>query len=435
MSTIIRSAWPLFFGIAMVMMGTGLQGTLLGIRATIEGFSTPLTGLIMSFYYGGFLAGSILAPKLVQSVGHIRVFTALASLASTTALLHGLFVDPVVWVLARVIAGFCIAGLYIVVESWLNDLSTNENRGKILGVYLLTFYGAMVVGQYMLFLAAPEGIELFILISILISLALLPISLSKRPAPDFEAPKPTGIREVYAASPLGVVGVILSGIGGGVIFGMAPVYAMQTGMEINEIAHFMAVFVLGGMCAQLPIGLLSDRISRRMMIVIIAAATCVTAVICFLAADHTGWLYIAFFLMGGAALSIYGLCVAYTNDHLEREQFVGASATLILVNGGSAFSGPFIASLFMGLFGPASFFLLVGLVYSGIVLFAFHRSRMRPAVPVSDQSHFVSMPIRGTTISAQIAEETAPAAATESATVAAAPPTDARKPDKPAGTP
>ena len=406
MKSLFQSTWPLFFGITLIMIGNGLQGTLLGVRAEIEGFDTATTGLIMSLYYGGYLAGSILAPKLVSNVGHIRVFTALASLASTTALFHGLFADPVVWAISRIIAGFSFAGLYIVVESWFNALSTNENRGKILGAYMLTFYGAMVAGQYLLNLAPAEKIELFILISILISIALVPISLSKRPAPDFEAPTPTGPKSVYKASPLGTIGVIISGTASGIIFALAPVYAIQMDLETAQIANFMALFVMGGMLAQLPLGLISDKVGRRKLIMGASLLAGAAAGACYLVSDDIELLYIAFFVLGMPALSIYGLCVAYTNDYLDNDQYVGASATLILLGGCGAFAGPFIASMIMQAFGTEALFLMLGFIYSAILTVGIQRAIVRDQVPIEEQAHFISVPPRATPIAAQIAEET-----------------------------
>jgi len=404
---ILQKAWPLFLGITLLMIGNGLQGTLLGVRATLEGFSTATTGLIMSLYYGGYLTGSILAPKLVKNVGHIRVFAALASLAAVTTLIHGSLVDPYVWGAARALTGFCFAGLYIVIESWMNDLSTNKTRGMILSTYLLTFYGAMVIGQYLMNVASPEDIELFILTSILISLALLPISLSSRPAPKFEAPHPTGMREVYKASPLGTVGIFFSGLGNGIFFTLGPVFALQSGMNVGQIAAFMAAYSLGGMVAQVPLALLSDKFERRTLIILISASAAVLGLLCFVTEGLIPFLYYIFvFIYGCCALSIYGVCSAYTNDHLKREQFVGASAALILINGCGALSGPFLASLVMTGLGERSFFPLLATVYIVTCLFALHRSRVRPAVPVSEQQgRIVSPPQSATPVYARIAED------------------------------
>lgn len=405
MKTVLKTAWPLFFGITLLMIGNGLQGTLIGVRATMEGFSTATTGMIMSLYYAGYLGGSVFVPRLVKNVGHIRVFAALASLASVTTLLHGVLVDPVIWGGARILTGFCFAGLYIVIESWMNDISTNANRGKILGAYLLIFYGAMVLGQYLMNVAPPEEVELFVVTSILISLALLPISLSSRPAPKFEAPHPTGLKEVYKASPLGVTGIFFAGLGNGIFFTLGPVFALQSGMSVSGIANFIAVFAMGGVVAQMPLGLLSDKVERRKIIILISLLAAVFTLLCFLFTDLGLLLYVLVFLYGCAALSIYGICAAYTNDHLEREQYVGASAALILISGSGALAGPLTASLVMTAYGKEAFFPLLAAIYGAIYLFALYRSRVSPPVPVEKQASGTALQPPSSAVIAQVAED------------------------------
>jgi len=401
----LQSSWPLFLGLTLLMIGSGLQGTLLGVRATIEGFGTTTTGMIMSLYYAGYVAGSVFGPRLVSAVGHIRVFAAMASLASITSLLHGMFVDPIFWGLIRILTGFSFAALYIVVESWMNDIATKKNRGKILALYLLTFYGAMMAGQYLLNFAAPETIELFVLASVLVSIALLPISLSTRPAPDFQAPVRLKIPELYRISPLGVGAVAMSGMGTGIFFTIAPVYAMNAGMAIAGLAVFMMVFNLGGALFQLPLGALSDRFGRRMIIILVAAATALLSLACFALADTPLYLYIALLLFGGFSLSIYPIAAAYTNDHLEREQYVSASASLILIGGAASFLGPMSAALVMSLFGNDAFFPLLAGLYLIIALFAAYRTTQAEALPVDEQVNFVNLPPRASFVSTQIIED------------------------------
>ena len=207
----------------MIMLGNGLQASLLGIRAAAEQFTTETTGLIMSGYFLGFLAGAVITPRIVGNVGHVRVFAALASTASTAALVHAVFVDPLVWGVMRCATGFCYAGLYIVAESWLNDRSTNETRGSMLSVYMVVVLGGIAGGQFLLNLSDPNSFVLFVLASVLVSLALVPISVSVGPAPDFSAPTPVGIRALYRTSPLGVVGCLGVGVANGAIFSMGAV--------------------------------------------------------------------------------------------------------------------------------------------------------------------------------------------------------------------
>ncbi len=401
----LKNLWPLFLGLFLIMVGNGLQGTLLGVRASIEEFSTLTIGLIMSLYYGGFLAGSILAPRLVKNVGHIRVFAAMASLASAVTLLHGLFVDPWIWVFARVISGFSFAALYIVIESWLNDASTNNIRGKILGSYLLTFYIGMLVGQYMLYLAPADAIDLFVMISILISCALLPVSLSRRPAPDFSAPEPIKIREVFQASPLGTTGVVLGGLGVGLLFSIGPVYALQIGMDITQIPHFMAFLIIGGVFGPVPVGLLSDRFSRRTIIIGLSAGAFLSSLFCLLVSGDIYLLYFGLFCLGVTSLSIYGVCAAYAQDHMPREKMVGTNALLILLNGSASFISPFLTSLFMVLLGPPAFLGFCAATFLALFLFALYRTSQSPGITLDEQSDMLAMPQRSTTIVAQIAEE------------------------------
>lgn len=405
MFRILTSSWPLFFGLALIMVGNGLQGTLLGVRATMEEFDTTAIGLIMSLYYFGFLAGSYYVPKLVSKVGHIRVFTALASLASATVLLHGLYPEPWLWAIVRAFTGFAYAGLYIVVESWFNNMSTNKTRGKIFGLYQIVGFGGMAIGQYFLNFADPGDIHLFIITSILVSIALLPISLSSRPAPEFDEPDHLSLKRLYVISPLGLVGAFAVGIGTAAIFGIGAVYATEMGMTLPQISTFMAIFIVGGVFFQMPIAWLSDRYDRRFVIIGIAFLTCIVSVLCFLVSQSPYLLNAAFFFLGGLSLSIYGLSMAHINDHLTPRQYVAASSSAILVNGVGAAAGPLVITIFMSLFGTASFFPLIGAVFAGLCIYGLYRTRKRDAVPLDEQGDHMQMPLRPTPISMTITEE------------------------------
>ena len=307
MLRILTTSWPLFFGLALIMIGNGLQGTLLGVRATLEDFDTATIGIIMSLYYIGFLAGSYYVPKLISQVGHIRVFTALASLASTTVLLHGLYPEPFFWGLIRAFTGFAYAGLYIVVESWLNNMSTNKTRGTLFGIYQVIGFGGMVIGQFLLNVSDPSLINLFVITSILVSVALLPISLSSRPAPDFDEPDHLSLKRLYVISPLGLIGSFAVGIGTGTVFGIGAVYASNIGMTLPQISTFMALYISGGVAAQIPVGWFSDRYDRRVVIIVVALLAIITSAACFFVSDNPYILNMVFFVLGGLSLSIYGL--------------------------------------------------------------------------------------------------------------------------------
>lgn len=227
------------------MLGDGLQSTLLGVRASLEGFPTAVTGLIMSTFYLGFLGGAVYAPRFVERVGHIRVFGALASLASAAVLIHGIIVTPVAWSLLRLLSGFCLAGLYIVAESWLNDRATNRTRGQLLSIYMVVTYAGVAGGQLLLNAADPQGLQLFILTSVLISVALVPLLLSAGPAPKFSRQSPLSLRALYTISPLGVVGAFATGMASGALFGFGPVYAESSGLSVSQISFFMTAALLG----------------------------------------------------------------------------------------------------------------------------------------------------------------------------------------------
>lgn len=262
----IRGVWALLFGIALLMLGNGLQGSLLGLRASLEGFGTSVTGLVISAFYVGLLIGAALTPRLVLRVGHIRVFAALASVASAFILLHAVFLSAPVWFVIRLVTGFCFSGLYVVAESWLNQASTNETRGKLLSVYMIISYASMGFGQLLLNLSDPGGFPLFILISVLVSLALVPISLTRTPAPQLETPEPISLKKLYKLSPMGFFGSLGSGLAQGAFFGMGAVYGGLSGLSIAQISLLLSLPLLGLVISQFPIGALSDRLDRRMVL-------------------------------------------------------------------------------------------------------------------------------------------------------------------------
>ncbi|MCB1714971.1 MAG: MFS transporter, partial [Candidatus Competibacteraceae bacterium] len=330
----LRSTWALFLGIALIMLCNGLQGTLLGLRAGLEGFSTSVTGAIMTTYYLGFLAGSQLVPGLVGGVGHIRVFAALASLASSSVLLHTIFVDPWAWGLMRFITGFSYAGLYIVIESWLNERATNETRGQLLSIYMLVSVGAYASGQFLLNLGTPSGFQLFILASVLVSFALVPISLAPIQAPAFEQRERLGLGRLYRASPLGIVGAIGTGVGNGILVSMAAVYGLALDLSVAQITMLAAAIQIGALLLQWPIGHLSDIFDRRLIITIVTFLAGAVALLGIPAEAIGGWvLLLALGLLGGLNLPMYALCIAHTNDHLNPSQMIAASGSLVLANG------------------------------------------------------------------------------------------------------
>ena len=343
----LRASWALLIGIGFMMLGNGLQSTLLGLRATMEGFPTFTTGIMMSGYFIGIFIGSMIAPKLVQRVGHIRVFAALASLASISILVHGIYVSAITWSIMRLITGISYAGLFVVSESWLNDRASNETRGQMLSVYMVVTTIGMGGGQFLLNLSSPMNVDLFILVSIIVSIGLIPILLTARPAPAFASTGKMSLGELYRASPLAVISQGLTGAAQGTVFGLGAVYARQELYDVKLISIFMASFLLGGLIFQWPTGWISDRVNRRVVMIgmsVTAIAACIAAMLL----PKSGPLFFAVIvILGGAVMPMYSLSVAYANDRLKLEQIIPASGGLVMVAGMGLSAGPIIVSFLM----------------------------------------------------------------------------------------
>ena len=389
MIKVIGNCWALFLGLMLIMLGNGLQGSLLGLRAEIEGFSISTIGFVMSGYFVGLIAGSIGVPKIVSRVGHIRTFGALASLASTSILVHLAFPDPWVWWTMRVVTGLALAGIYIVAESWLNDMSDNETRGQLLSVYMLILFGSMAGGQLMLNLAGPDGFQLFVLISVLVSMAVIPILVSVSRAPVFDTIQSVSIVQLYRVSPLGVFGMFASGIATGSIFGVGVLYASAVGLGVAEVSLFMTSVIVGGVGLQYPIGWLSDRIGRRRAIILVCLAGTGAAGAAAVAGSAGWMIFAAGGLVGGLALPLYSLCAAHTNDYLDPQQMVAASGTLVLANGTGSVLGAPLAAVAMDTLGAAAFYQIIAASFALVCLFAIWRSTQREALASEDTGDFV----------------------------------------------
>lgn len=374
----------------VLMLGAGLQSTLLSLRATLEGFPTPVTGVIMSCYYVGYVVGTVIAPPLLRRVGPIRVFAALAAVASVAILIQGVFVNPAAWGAMRGVSGVCFAAIYVVAESWLNDLASRSNRGRLLAVYMVVLYVGLGAAQFLLLLSDPRSPVSFMLVSVLISLAMVPIVISAQPLPKPTVPSKVRIVDLYRDSPLGVVGVIASGLIASIIFSMGPVYARLSGMDTMQVATFMAVSILAAVTTQYPVGRLSDRMDRRTVIagvctLIMLIATSIAA---FPGMAHAMFLSLAA-LFSGFALTLYSLSVSHVNDKLEPEQMVAASSTLLLLNGSAAAIGPTLAGSLMAAFGSTAYFATLAALAGALAIFDLWRKVRRKPVPPSKKGSFI----------------------------------------------
>ncbi len=383
----------LLFGMALLMLGAGLQATLLGVRATLEGFSAFVTGSLLAGYYVGYVGGSIVAPALVHRVGHIRVFAALTALAAATILVQGVFVSAWVWALLRGVSGVCFAGIYVVAESWLNDRADRRSRGALLATYMVVIYAGLGAGQFLLNLADPRGQSLFILIGVLISLAVVPIALTAQRAPDFTLPHRVSFRELLEISPLGTVGAFVSGATTATLLLLGPVYAARSGLDTASVATFMACGILPAIVLQVPLGRLSDRVDRRSVLIAISVSAAVAgAGALLLRGEAPPALFAAVAVYGGLSLTTYAVCLSHINDHLRPEQMIAASATVLLLNGFGSVLGPVLVSAAMELTGPAAFFAGGIAAHAAFALYAAWRKGRTDAITGVGKARFVGAP-------------------------------------------
>ncbi len=397
-TSLLKNTWPLFLGMAFLMLGNGLQGTLISWRATYEGFSPSITGWIMTGYYVGFLAGSLYTPVLISGVGYVRVFAALASLASTAVLIQVLFINPEIWFAMRLLTGFCFAGTYVIVESWLNAASDNKSRGQMLSFYMLVSFAGMAGGQWLLKLAHPSGFALFVLSSILLSLALVPVLIRRTHVPEVATETRISIAKLLSISPAGVFCIFVSAIAHGAMFAMGAVFAVKAGFTVANTALFMSSFIAMGALAQWPLGWLSDQIDRRMVLL---GSGLVATVLCGLllqfGAGHAGF-YIAFAALGGVSLPMYSIAVAHTNDRLNPEQMTGASSTIVLILGIGSLLGPLLAGYLLNTLGSPGFLIHLGVTNFIIAVGMAYSMAKRMAVTRKDQTQYQTLPPRSTGI-------------------------------------
>ncbi len=399
MARTIRTLAALLIAAFFLIVGNGLQGTLLSVRGNMEGFPLVLVGLLMSAYFVGFMAGCQFAPGMVKRVGHIRAFTALASIASAAALAYALAVEPVFWLALRVITGFALAGLYMIIESWINEAVDNEQRGRTLAVYRLVDLSAATIGQAMIALAAPTAFTLFAIVSILISLALVPVAMttSAQPRPITSAKLELG--KLFRISSLAAVGCLAVGGANGAFWAVGAVYVQELGYPVTTVAIFMTTVVIAGALVQMPLGLISDRLDRR--IVVVATAALCSAAGAFLAlvgGASSEMLLYGGFAFGFTAMPIFGLCVAHANDRAEPHEYVTLAAGLLWLYGAGAVAGPVIAPVVMNAFGPKALFIHTSAIYGALVVFGLFRILVRDAAPQKNREAYVSVPRTSPTV-------------------------------------
>ena len=401
MNKVLKNSWALFLGMGFIMMAYGFQGSLLGVRAVREDFSLTATGFMMSGYFVGYFIGASTIPQIISRVGHIRVFAAFASLASLVILMHSILINPFIWFLLRVLTGVSMVCIYTVAESWLNDRSSNKNRGSVLSIYMVILYGTMGIGMFLLNFSKPENFQPFILISVITSAALIPILLTKKKPPKFKKIKAMSLKELYDASPFGMISSLFYGTIQSALFTLLAVYATSMNFTILEISVVTFLLAVSGAIAQFPIGKISDIYDRRKVIVLSTFGAGVFSILSLLVsrqmylpdglATPKTWFYIFFILFSFCSLPMFSLILAHTNDYISKDKFVAAGAGLQFAFGLGAMSGPFLCSLFMDIIGPNGFFIFLFIFHSIIGLFGIYRMKIRATIDNPD-SQFVAMP-------------------------------------------
>ncbi|MGA7983536.1 MAG: MFS transporter [Chromatiaceae bacterium] len=379
-------------GLGLLLVGVGLLGTLLGVRATIELFGSLEIGFIMAGYYAGYVLGTLFAPRIVRNVGHIRSFSAFAALGASCALAFGLLVDPWVWFVLRVVNGICVVGLYMVVESWLNEQSAGPARGRIFASYMMSTLFALAVGQILLLADDPSGLTLFALSAILISLGLVPVAMTRVTEPRIDVSVAVGLGQLFRISPLGAAGALGAGAVNGMFWGMAPVFGQRLALDEGQIATLMSATILGGALLQWPIGHVSDRVDRRTVLVFVSFATAAVATVAgVIVVQGRPGVVPSAFLYGGLMFSLYGLSVAHTNDHLHPGQVLEATRGLLLMYGLGALAGPLLGGLAMQEAGPVGLPALSAATAALLGLFGAYRMVRSVPPPTEAQGAFVSL--------------------------------------------
>ncbi len=407
MGYILKNSWALLLGMFLLMLGNGTQGTLLSVRGALEGFGPTTMSYVMTAYYVGFLLGSKMAPKLIRRVGHVRVFAALASLVSAAFIGYAMAPDPYIWALLRLIVGFGFSGVYVVAESWLNDAATNETRGQALSAYMIIQMLGLVLAQFIILTADPSGFVLFAVISILVSVSFAPILLSVSPAPAFSASPPMTLKRLFKTSPLGTVGAFILGGVLSVLFGMTAVFATENGLATTEISLLVGVSYLGAVVMQYPIGWMSDRMDRRLLIVIVTGFAAVSIAIALPFAGSFYTLLALGFLIGSTASPLYSLLIAHTNDYLEPEDMANASGALVFLNGIGAAGTPVLVGLAMTRYGAFSYYYALILLMGSISAYGAYRMTRREAIPVEDTMSYTPVMPQSTPVAAEVAQEVA----------------------------
>ena len=392
----------LLVGVVLVMSCNGLLRVAVGVRAELEDFGLAVTGVVMTGYFLGFLFGTKAAEYFISTVGHIRVFAALASVGSAASILHVVWVHPVPWTLLRFAYGLCLAGILVTVESWLNDMATNATRGRMLSRYMIVTMGGLGCGQLMLNLADPGGFKLFVVSSALISFALVPVALSASTAPPLVVPEPISLRKLVKIVPLGMLTAFWVGVSQGCLMGLGAFYAATEGLPNTRISLFVVSSIAGSVAFQWLVGSASDRVPRRYVILVVAVTAAGSAGLHLLVSVGSVPSLLLMFVHGGSTFPLYSLAVATTADSVSPAQLTGASASLVRISGIGAVIGPTLGGFLMAVIAPWAYFGVLVAAHAVIALYVVYRMFVQPPPPVDEQGKFDPWPVRASAVAANL---------------------------------
>ncbi len=401
----IRPLIPLLIAAGILLGGNGLQGTLIALRGAQEGFEPSTIGFMGTAYFGGFLLGCVFVTRIMKAVGHVRSFSALAAIAASGTLMLVLIIDPVVWSLIRFATGFCFAGLFTIMESWLNSGVQNHNRARVLALYRIIDIGSVTGAQFLIPVFGADGFTIFAIMSIMITLSLVPVSLGDRSNPTAPVDVKLDLVRVWRISPLACIGCIAVGVTNSSFRTLSPVYAEQIGMSVTDVVTFISVGIIGGAIIQYPLGHLSDIWDRRKVLLATAGGAMMAALaLVFLAGTGTLANFALVFVFGSFAMPLFSLSAAHANDRADKSEFVLVNAALMLFYSFGAIGGPLVASSFMQHYGASSLFMFCATIYAIFILIILYRMRARGGVPANSRGRFVAM-LRTSTIFARLARK------------------------------
>ncbi|MCJ8053566.1 MFS transporter [Shinella curvata] len=385
MST-IRPLIPLLLTAGILIGGNGLQGTFIALRASQEGFSTSVIGFVGAGYSIGFAIGCIYVTRVLRAIGHIRTFSAMAAIASASAIAMVLLIDPLMWFVMRIVAGICFASLFATVESWLNASVTNANRARTLSVYRLVDLGSVTAAQYLIPGIGIGGFELFAIVAMALSLSLVPISLADRSSPTVPEAIRFDVKKLWNISPLATVGCIVVGLTNAAFRNLGPIYAHDIGLSVTAIANFMSAGIVGGVVLQYPLGIYSDRLDRRLIILVATlGSACAALYLAFFAGGDEWRNLVGIFIFGAFAMPLYSLCSAHANDHAGEGEHALVSAGMLFFWSCGAIIGPLFASVLLQFFGPQALFLYTAVILVTFMAYTGLRMSARPAVPTGER--------------------------------------------------